>query len=121
MLGVCYVVIYVIQVCMYEFMTGMPPFCDETVEKIFENILSYSLEWPEGSEALSPEAVCCISSLLCQDPVNRSNRERLHRHPLFKVRQCWITYCIAYLYYSIYDIVSYHLNGYDITTIICIS
>lgn len=66
-------------------MTGVPPFCDETVEKIFENILSYNLEWPEGEEALSAEAVSCIKSLLCEDPVNRSNLERLYQHPLFKV------------------------------------
>lgn len=29
-------------VCMYEFMTGIPPFNDETPHKVFENILSRS-------------------------------------------------------------------------------
>lgn len=29
-------------VCMYEFMTGIPPFNDETPQKVFENILSRS-------------------------------------------------------------------------------
>lgn len=26
-------------VCLYEFMTGIPPFNDETPQKVFENIL----------------------------------------------------------------------------------
>ena len=34
-------------VCMYEFMTGIPPFNDETPQKVFENILSRS-EWRIG-------------------------------------------------------------------------
>lgn len=29
-------------VCLYEFMTGVPPFNDETPQKVFENILSRS-------------------------------------------------------------------------------
>lgn len=29
-------------VCLYEFMTGIPPFNDETPQKVFENILSRS-------------------------------------------------------------------------------
>lgn len=29
-------------VCMYEFMTGIPPFNDETPQKVFENILKRS-------------------------------------------------------------------------------
>lgn len=29
-------------VCLYEFMTGIPPFNDETPNKVFENILQQS-------------------------------------------------------------------------------
>lgn len=29
-------------VCLYEFMTGIPPFNDETPQKVFDNILSRS-------------------------------------------------------------------------------
>lgn len=29
-------------VCLYEFMTGIPPFNDETPQKVFENIISRS-------------------------------------------------------------------------------
>lgn len=51
-------------VCLYEFMTGIPPFMDETAEAVFENILSRRMEWPENDEALSGEAVEAIISLL---------------------------------------------------------
>lgn len=29
-------------VCLYEFMTGIPPFNDETPQKVFDNILNRS-------------------------------------------------------------------------------
>ena len=51
-------------VCLYEFMTGIPPFMDDTPEAVFENILSGRIEWPENDEALSVEATEAISSLL---------------------------------------------------------
>ena len=28
-------------------MTGIPPFTDETPEKVFDNILNMRMEWPE--------------------------------------------------------------------------
>jgi hypothetical protein len=31
---------------MYEMLVGVPPFNDETVEKVFENILNNKIEWP---------------------------------------------------------------------------
>lgn len=34
-------------VITYEFLVGIPPFNDETPEKIFENILTRKIEWPE--------------------------------------------------------------------------
>ena len=51
-------------VCLYEFMTGIPPFMDDSAELVFENILSGRMEWPEDDEALSYEAVEAITSLL---------------------------------------------------------
>jgi serine/threonine-protein kinase greatwall len=36
-------------VCLYEFMTGIPPFMDETPEAVFDNILSGRMEWPGGN------------------------------------------------------------------------
>jgi hypothetical protein len=32
---------------MYEFLVGIPPFNDESVQKIFNNIISGRIEWPE--------------------------------------------------------------------------
>lgn len=33
-------------VIMYEYLVGLPPFNDETVEKIFDNILNMNMQWP---------------------------------------------------------------------------
>lgn len=33
-------------VIMYELLVGMPPFNDESVEKIFDNIKNMRMEWP---------------------------------------------------------------------------
>ena len=70
---------------MYEFLTGFPPYCDETVEKIFENILNNRIEWPEGEEALSDSAKACITSLLNHEPRHRADLASLKLHQLFKV------------------------------------
>eukprot|EP00095_Tigriopus_kingsejongensis_P004076 maker-scaffold1580_size34946-snap-gene-0.8 protein:Tk04076 transcript:maker-scaffold1580_size34946-snap-gene-0.8-mRNA-1 annotation:"microtubule-associated serine threonine-protein kinase-like" len=43
-------------VCLYEFLTGVPPFSDETPALVFQNILALNLDFPEGDEALSAGA-----------------------------------------------------------------
>ena len=58
-------------VCLYEFMTGIPPFNDDSPSLVFDNILSLNIEWPDGEEALSRDAVDCIMALLCLDPSKR--------------------------------------------------
>ncbi|KAH8382200.1 hypothetical protein KR009_002241 [Drosophila setifemur] len=58
-------------VCFYEFMTGIPPFNDETPAKVFDNILNKNIEWPEGDEALSVGAMEAVELLLTMDPVER--------------------------------------------------
>ncbi|CAG9581342.1 unnamed protein product [Danaus chrysippus] len=58
-------------VCLYEFMTGVPPFNDETPQAVFNNILSRNIEWPEDDEALSTEAVSAIEALLTMEPQER--------------------------------------------------
>lgn len=55
-------------VCFYEFMTGIPPFNDETPQKVFENILNRNIEWPQGDEALSKEAIEAVEEMLIMDP-----------------------------------------------------
>ena len=32
---------------VYEFIVGIPPFNDNTIEKIFDNIVNFRIEWPE--------------------------------------------------------------------------
>ncbi|XP_015037515.2 serine/threonine-protein kinase greatwall isoform X1 [Drosophila pseudoobscura] len=58
-------------VCFYEFMTGIPPFNDETPQKVFDNILNKNIEWPEGEEALSVDAMEAVELLLTMDPAER--------------------------------------------------
>ncbi|XP_037866974.1 serine/threonine-protein kinase greatwall isoform X1 [Bombyx mori] len=71
-------------VCLYEFMTGVPPFNDETPQAVFKNILSRNIEWPEGDEALSPEAVSSIEALLTMEPAERPAAADVRAMPLFR-------------------------------------
>ena len=71
-------------VCFYEFMTGIPPFTDETPEEVFENILNLKMEWPEESEALSESAVKAIKSLLTLDPEQRADFEKMQKMEFFE-------------------------------------
>ncbi|XP_017847518.1 serine/threonine-protein kinase greatwall isoform X2 [Drosophila busckii] len=58
-------------VCFYEFMTGIAPFNDETPQKVFDNILNKNIEWPEGDEALSAEAMEAVELMLTMNPADR--------------------------------------------------
>uniref|UniRef100_A0A2A4K417 Serine/threonine-protein kinase greatwall n=1 Tax=Heliothis virescens TaxID=7102 RepID=A0A2A4K417_HELVI len=71
-------------VCLYEFMTGVPPFNDETPQAVFKNILSRNIEWPEDDEALSPEAVSAIEALLTMDPAARPAATAVKEMPIFR-------------------------------------
>lgn len=71
-------------VCLYEFMTGVPPFNDETPQKVFENILSRNIEWPQEDEALSAEAVEAVEQLLEMDPTKRPRADQMKAMPFFE-------------------------------------
>ncbi|XP_072944126.1 serine/threonine-protein kinase greatwall isoform X2 [Epargyreus clarus] len=71
-------------VCLYEFMTGVPPFNDETPQAVFHNILSRNIEWPEAEEALSPEAVSGIEALLTMEARARPAAAAVRAMPLFR-------------------------------------
>ncbi|XP_053682408.1 serine/threonine-protein kinase greatwall [Sabethes cyaneus] len=71
-------------VCLYEFMTGVPPFNDETPQKVFENILSRNIEWPQDEESLSNEAVETIEQLLEMDPLKRPQADHMMVMPFFE-------------------------------------
>lgn len=71
-------------ICLYEFMTGLPPFCDQSPEAVFANILHGELEWPVGEEALSPAAEHAVLELLTREPEARPGFQELCSLPFFE-------------------------------------
>ncbi|XP_054246110.1 serine/threonine-protein kinase greatwall [Indicator indicator] len=70
-------------VCLFEFLTGVPPFNDETPTQVFQNILRRDIPWPEGEEKLSGNAQNAIDILLTIDSTKRAGLKELKQHPLF--------------------------------------
>ncbi|KAL0278932.1 UNVERIFIED_CONTAM: hypothetical protein PYX00_000609 [Menopon gallinae] len=71
-------------VCLFEFMTGIPPFNDETPQAVFNNILNRDIPWPEGDEVLSPAAIEAIDALLTLDPSLRPSGSTVTKLTIFK-------------------------------------
>ena len=76
---------WAVGVCLYEFMTGIPPFNDSSIKLVFDNILNLNIEWPEGEEALSDNAVEAILAFLTLDPEKRANGKTIREYGLMKV------------------------------------
>ena len=73
-------------IILYELLTGIPPFYDDTTPKIFQNIIRGEIEWPEIPEEMSPEAQDLISKLLIEDSSLRlgaNGAEEVKKHPFF--------------------------------------
>ncbi|XP_034365528.1 serine/threonine-protein kinase greatwall [Arvicanthis niloticus] len=70
-------------VCLFEFLTGIPPFNDETPQQVFQNILKRDIPWPEGEEKLSDNAQSAMAMLLTIDDTKRAGMRELKQHPLF--------------------------------------
>ncbi|XP_008829979.2 serine/threonine-protein kinase greatwall isoform X2 [Nannospalax galili] len=70
-------------VCLFEFLTGIPPFNDETPQQVFQNILKRDIPWPEGEEKLSDNAQSAMEILLTIDDTKRAGMKELKHHPLF--------------------------------------
>uniref|UniRef100_A0A8D2LWJ3 Serine/threonine-protein kinase greatwall n=1 Tax=Varanus komodoensis TaxID=61221 RepID=A0A8D2LWJ3_VARKO len=70
-------------VCLFEFLTGIPPFNDETPQQVFQNILKRDIPWPEGEEKLSDHAQNAIDILLTVESSKRAGLRELKRHHLF--------------------------------------
>lgn len=71
-------------VCYYEFVTGIPPFNDETPQLVFRNILENNVEWPTDDEALSSSVVEAILALLTHDPDLRPDAGKLMKMDAFR-------------------------------------
>eukprot|EP01113_Clastostelium_recurvatum_P044828 TRINITY_DN760_c0_g3_i2.p1 TRINITY_DN760_c0_g3~~TRINITY_DN760_c0_g3_i2.p1 ORF type:complete len:1617 (+),score=536.15 TRINITY_DN760_c0_g3_i2:260-5110(+) len=88
-------------IILYEFLTGVPPFNDDTPEQIFQNILHREIVWPrikgmprdpgaddeyEDETEMSREAQDLISKLLVRDPAERLGSrsvDQIKEHPFF--------------------------------------
>lgn len=71
-------------VCIFEFMTGIPPFNDDSPQAVFNNILNRDIPWPEEEEVLSSAAQKTIDALLTVDPVKRPSGASVQRLELFR-------------------------------------
>ncbi|CAD8094297.1 unnamed protein product [Paramecium sonneborni] len=75
-------------IILYEFLVGIPPFNDESVEKIYQNILDGNIEWPEigddPEEQISQQAFDFFKKLLNPDYTQRlgyGSIEEIKNHP----------------------------------------
>ncbi|XP_075936452.1 serine/threonine-protein kinase greatwall isoform X1 [Anarhichas minor] len=80
----CMVDWWALGVCLFEFLTGVPPFNDETPQLVFQNILNRDIPWPEEEEELSVNSRNAIEILLSMDMTKRAGLKELKRHPLFE-------------------------------------
>ncbi|XP_041475365.1 microtubule-associated serine/threonine-protein kinase 1-like isoform X1 [Lytechinus variegatus] len=74
-------------VVLYEFLVGCPPFFGETPEELFAQTIHVMIEWPDGDDALSEEAMDLINSFLQQDPLFRfgtGGAEDVKAHKFFQ-------------------------------------
>mmetsp|Transcript_16530 Transcript_16530/g.14304 ORF Transcript_16530/g.14304 Transcript_16530/m.14304 type:complete len:163 (-) Transcript_16530:1216-1704(-) len=75
---------------LYEFIVGIPPFNDDTVDLIFDNILNLRITWPEISDdpndedCMSSAAQDLILKLLTLDPAKRLKVDEIKKHRFFE-------------------------------------
>ncbi|KAI7900670.1 uncharacterized protein BX663DRAFT_544817 [Cokeromyces recurvatus] len=73
-------------VICYEFLYGYPPFHAEAPDKVFENILSRSINWHKDEVQLPEAAYDFMERLLTLDPEKRLGKggsEEVMQHPFF--------------------------------------
>jgi len=77
-------------IILYQLLVGVPPFCDTSVEGVFENIENNRIEFPPigyEEDCITPEAVDLIKKLLTADPSKRlgvNGAQEVKNHPFFK-------------------------------------
>ena len=85
-------------VILFEFLTGAPPFSDDSVAAIFANITLKPVVFPEEA-GVPPEACALVSALLEKSPATRLGRdpegaEAVKRHPFFE-KACLSSLCVT--------------------------
>nr|XP_020511489.1 microtubule-associated serine/threonine-protein kinase 3 isoform X2 [Labrus bergylta] len=73
-------------IILYEFLVGCVPFFGDTPEELFGQVVSDEIIWPEGDDALPPEAQDLITRLLRQSPLDRlgtGGASDVKHHPFF--------------------------------------
>ncbi|XP_024899669.1 microtubule-associated serine/threonine-protein kinase 3 isoform X2 [Pteropus alecto] len=73
-------------IVLYEFLVGCVPFFGDTPEELFGQVVSDEIMWPDGEEALPPDAQDLITRLLRQSPLDRLGTGGTHevkQHPFF--------------------------------------
>lgn len=78
-----------IGVILFEFLVGVPPFNDDSIDKVFENIVNNKIPWddiPIGyeSDMLSPVAYDLINKLLEPNPNERLECFDMKKHEFFE-------------------------------------
>ncbi|KAG5588167.1 hypothetical protein H5410_048601 [Solanum commersonii] len=72
-------------VILYIMLAGIPPFCGDSTEEIFEAVLRANLRFPTRIfRSVSPAAKDLLRRMLCKDISRRFSAEQVLRHP-------WIT------------------------------
>lgn len=79
----CAVDWWALGVCYYEFVTGIPPFNDDSAQKVFKNILERNIDWPTDDEALSEQTVGAIESLLTSNAEDRPQAKEVMEMAIF--------------------------------------
>ncbi|KAF7636971.1 hypothetical protein Mgra_00003550 [Meloidogyne graminicola] len=74
-------------VILYEFLVGIVPFLGDSPEALFANIINEEVEYPEGDEALNPDAESLIRMFLEKNPADRlgtiGGASQVSSHPFF--------------------------------------
>ena len=76
---------WAVGVILFEMLFGYPPFHADTPSKVFDNILSRSIDWDSPIE-VSPEARDLIDRLVCSDRHERLGArgvQEIKQHPFF--------------------------------------
>jgi len=79
-------------VVLFEFLCGIPPFNDDSPEKVYDNIIKLKIPWDQitigyGEDCVSPEAADLINKLLILNHTERlgaNDASEIKQHPFFK-------------------------------------